>query len=423
MPVVGPPVPEGAVACAGDRIVDVGPAAALAARFRDAETEDLEDAIIVPGFVDAHCHLEWSLLEGALPPSGFGAWLGRLLSLRARMTPDDHRTAARHGALRALLAGTTTLADAGPTGAGAAAMGDLGLRGRVHLETFGTPAGDRARRAAAVVAERVAALDGDAGPGVRAGVSPHAPYSVGPELWRALLAEPGLGDRPWATHLAESEDEERAVADGEGPIADAFGDAGFTPARWAGRGGETTVARVAAAGGLRPGLVAAHCVRLGDEDPAALRAAGVGVAHCPRSNAYLRTGPAPVAALRRAGLAIGLGTDSPASGGDYDVRAEARACAGDLGPAELLCMATLGGAEVLGLAGEVGGLAPGLRADLVALRAAGPVGEPHRAALDPTTRVRVVVGAGQVLVSRGRPLAADAEAIDARAAEARERLW
>jgi 5-methylthioadenosine/S-adenosylhomocysteine deaminase len=131
-----------------------------------------------------------------------------------------------------------------------------------------------------------------------------------------------------------------------------------------------------------------------------------------------------VAALRDAGLALGLGTDSPASGGDYDLRAEARACAGgDLSAAEVLRLATLGGAEVLGLAGEVGGLAPGLRADLVALRPAGPVGEPHRAALDPAARVRVVIASGEVLVSRGRPLAADAEAIDARAAEARERLW
>jgi 5-methylthioadenosine/S-adenosylhomocysteine deaminase len=417
-------VPEGAVAWAGDRIVDVGPAAVLAARFRDAPTEDLEDAILVPGFVDAHCHLEWSLLDGVLPPAGFGEWIGRLLPLRARMTPDDHRVAARHGALRALRAGTTTLADSGPTGAGAAAMAALGLRGPVHLEAFGTPGEDEARRRAKAVAERVAALDSEAGPGVRAGVSPHAPYSVGPELWRALLAEPGLAGRPWASHLAESEDEERAVADGEGPLADALAAIGFTPGRWEGPEGETTVARVARGGGLRPGLVAAHCARLGGEDPATLRAAGVGVAHCPRSNAYLRNGPAPVAALRDAGLALGLGTDSPASGGDYDLRAEARACAGDdLSAADRLRLATLGGAEVLGVAGEVGGLAPGLRADLIGLRPAGPVGEPHRAALDPTTRVRVVVGSGEVLVSRGRPLVADAEAIDARAAEARERLW
>ncbi len=427
MPVVGPPVPEGAVACSGDRIVDVGPAAALAARFRTAPTEDLGDAILVPGLVDAHCHLEWSLLDGVLPPSGFGAWLARLLPLRARMTREDHRIAARHGALRALRAGTTTLADSGPTGAGAAAMAELGLQGSVHLEAFGTPAGEDARRAAGRVAERVAALDAD-DPGVRVGVSPHAPYSVGPGLWRALLAEPSLAERPWATHLAESEDEERAVARGEGPIAEAFAQAGFTPGRWDGPDGETTVGRVARGGGLRAGLVAAHCVRLAAGDPATLRAAGVSVAHCPRSNAHLQTGPAPLAALRGAGVALGLGTDSPASGGDYDVRAEARACArvhddDELAPAALLGLATIGGAEALGLAGEVGGLAPGWRADLVGLRPAGPVGEPHRAALDAGARVELVVASGEVVVSGGRPRATDAEATDTQAAEARERLW
>ena len=405
MPVAAPAVPEGAVACVGDRIVGVGPAAALTERFPGAAGEDLGDAILVPGLVDAHCHLEWSLLEGLLPPAGFGTWLGRFLPLRARIPLEDHRIAARHGALRALRAGTTTLADSGPTGSGAAAMAEVGLRGAVHLEAFGTPEGEDARREAASVAARVAALDAEAGPGLRVGLSPHAPYTVGPAFWRALDAEPELAGRPWATHLAESEDEDRVVARGEGPLAEAFAAAGFAPGRWDGAGGETIVARVARAGGLREGLVAAHCVRLGEADPATLRDAGVGVAHCPRSNEYLLTGPAPVAAMRAAGLAVGLGTDSPASGGDYDVRAEARACArvhgGGMAAAELLRMATLGGAEALGLGHEVGSLTPGKRADLVALRPAAPADDPAEAAMAAATAVGVVVASGEVVVSGG----------------------
>jgi 5-methylthioadenosine/S-adenosylhomocysteine deaminase len=131
--------------------------------------------------------------------------------------------------------------------------------------------------------------------------------------------------------------------------------------------------------------------------------------------------------MRSAGLAVGLGTDSPASGGDYDVRAEARACArvhgGALGADELLRMATLGSAEALGLDDEVGSLTPGKRADLVALRPAAPAGDdPAGAALAATTRVEAVIAGGEVLLSGGRPLLAAAEAIDARAREARERL-
>jgi 5-methylthioadenosine/S-adenosylhomocysteine deaminase len=420
-------MPGGAVACVGDRIAAVGPASEVAARYPGARTTDLGDAILVPGLVDAHCHLEWSLLDGALPPGRFGDWLGRLLPLRARMRPEDHRTAALHGALRALRAGTTTLADSGPTGAGAPAMADLGLRGAVHLEVFGSPEGEDARAAAAAVAARVVALESEAGPGIRAGLSPHAPYTVGPGLWRALMADPDLADRPWATHLAESGEEERVVGRGDGPLAAIFAEAGFAPGRWDGPEGATVVGRLARAGALRPGLVAAHCVRLGPGDPAALRAAGVSAAHCPRSNAHLRTGPAPLAALRAAGVAVGLGTDSPASGGDYDLRAEARACAlahGDAVSApELLRLATQGGAEALGLEGEVGGLAPGMRADLVALRPSGRVDDPHRTALDAGTRVGLVVTSGEVAVRDGRPLAVDAEAVDARADEARKRLW
>jgi 5-methylthioadenosine/S-adenosylhomocysteine deaminase len=169
-------------------------------------------------------------------------------------------------------------------------------------------------------------------------------------------------------------------------------------------------------------------VRLGAGDAAALSGAGVSAAHCPRSNEHLRVGRAPLGALRDAGVRVGLGTDSPASGGDYDVRAEARACvaAGAGGSpdwAALLRLATLGGAEALGLEGEVGTLTPGTRADLVALRPTGPVGDPHRAALDSATRVDLVVVAGEPLVSDGRPALIDAERVDARANESRERLW
>jgi cytosine/adenosine deaminase-related metal-dependent hydrolase len=420
------------VACVGGRIADVGPAAAMVGRFPDAPVADLGDAILVPGFVDAHCHLEWSLTDGLLAPDDFAPWLRRMLAVRARMTYDDHRAAARFGALRALRAGTTTLADSGPTGAGAAAMGEAGLRGAVHLEAFGSSEGDAARRVAVAVAERVAGLDADAGPAVRIGVSPHAPYTVGPALWRALAADPGLSERPWATHLAESEDEARVVADGEGPLAEVFADAGFAPGRWEGAGDETTVSRAARGGALRRGLVAAHCVHLGADDPATLRAWGVSVAHCPRSNEHLGVGRAPLAALRVAGVRVGLGTDSPASGGDYDLRAEAHACArvhadapapDRLDWAALLRLATLGGAEALGLEGEVGSLAPGMRADLVALRPSGPAGDPHRAALDAGTRVELVIAGGAVVVSDGHPAFVDAEAVDARANESRERLW
>ena len=187
--------------------------------------------------------------------------------------------------------------------------------------------------------------------------------------------------------------------------------------------------RLAGAGALRRGLVAAHCVQLSDGDPALLAQAGVGVAHCPRSNEHLQCGRAPLEALGEAGVPVGLGTDSPASGGDYDVRAEARACARIHGeaavqPEALLGLATIGGARVLGLDDEVGSLAPGKRADLVALRT-GPSSprDPWAAALAADTEVTTVVIDGAVALAEGRPTGIDAGEVKTAAIRARRRLW
>jgi 5-methylthioadenosine/S-adenosylhomocysteine deaminase len=277
------------------------------------------------------------------------------------------------------------------------------------------------------VATTIAELDSQAGPLVEVGVSPHAPYTVGPELWGALGARSDLSERRWATHLAESPDESLLLATGGGPLADLFARRGSAPGRWPGSGGP--VARLHDGGALRPGLVAAHCVQLQAGDPARLREARVAVAHCPTSNRRLRCGRLPIEALREHGVAVGLGTDSPASAGDYDLRAEARACgeahaAAELTPAELLRLATLGGAAALGLDDAVGTIEPGKRADLVAVARSGvaPAADPAAAALDPAAEVVLVMVDGRILLRDDTVLSLDRDAILAHAGEARDRL-
>ena len=119
------------------RIVALGAAAEMRAAHPEMTVRDLGARLLAPGLIDAHCHVEWSLLDGLLPPAEFADWLGRLLPMRMILTPADLETAARVGALRALGAGTTTVADSGPTGAGAGALAASGLRGLVHLEPSG----------------------------------------------------------------------------------------------------------------------------------------------------------------------------------------------------------------------------------------------------------------------------------------------
>jgi cytosine/adenosine deaminase-related metal-dependent hydrolase len=360
LPVGGPPIADGAVAVADGRIAAVGPSAELGAgeRFRDAA--------IVPGFVNAHTHLEYAVYAGFGDGLPFDRWLLDHVGRKRRLAGEDPIAIARLGAAECLASGVTTVGDASFTGAGAPACAEVGLRAIVYLEVFGESAGEidaqfepKRRRVEHALSHRVLL-----------GVSPHAPYSVSAELYRACL-DLGL---PVATHVAESAAEQDWLRSGEGAWAG-------HPAVLARPPGETAVRHLAAHGLLGPALVAAHCVKVDADAIALLAAHDVAVAHCPRSNALLGCGIAPLAELRAAGVRVGLGTDSPASTPSFDMFAEMRAAVltararaerpDALSAEDALELATLGAAGALGLEDEIGSLAPGKRADLTVVSLSG----------------------------------------------------
>jgi cytosine/adenosine deaminase-related metal-dependent hydrolase len=351
LPVEAPPLERGGVAVEDGRIVEVGPADEL-----DGERRDFPEAAIVPGLVNAHSHLEYAVYAGFGDGLPFGPWLHTHIERKARIGWEEFVAIAALGGAECLAAGVTTVADASFSGAAAVAADRLGLRAVVYLEVFGADPGR-----AEDLWQRVEALERDVGPLVRLGVSPHAPYSVSRELYRELRA---LG-LPLATHVAESDDETEYMLRGGGPIA-AVSD--VTPP------GTTSVRHLAAHGLLDSRVVAAHCVKVDEEEIALLAEHGAGVAHCPRSNALLGCGIAPLRALVDAGIRVGLGTDSPASTPSFDMFEEMRMAVyaarareerpDALSASAALELATLGSARALGLEDEVGSLAVGKRADL-----------------------------------------------------------
>lgn len=389
------------------------------------------DAILIPGLVDAHCHLEWALMGGLVPDARFGDWLGAFVHRTAGVTPADRKAAARYAALLALRNGTTTLADSGPSGFGAAAAGDAGLRAVVHMELFGRDTGSDAREKVMRHGEALLAARDAAGPRVQVGVSPHSPYTVGPELWAEALADPILGSGSVASHVAESPDEVMLLDEGIGPLVEAIRSVGRDPARWPG-GGPGVVSRLEAAGALAPGLVAAHCVQVDEGDAAILADHDVRVAHCPHSNSRLQCGDAPIEMLDALGVTVGLGTDSPASAGAYDLRDEARWAAEasarrGMRPvaSDMLALATMGSARVLGMEQQVGSLVPGKRGDIVAIRpfAGAPTeADPSLVALDPRSAVVAAWVDGQQVLGPDGSTRLDAPAIAADATEARQRI-
>lgn len=397
----------------------------------DVPVTDMGDAVLIPGLVDAHCHLEWALMGGLVPDARFGDWLGAFVRRTAAVTPDDRAAAARYGALIALRHGTTTLADSGPSGFAVRAAGDAGLRATVHMEIFGRDTGADAREKVMAHAEALLAARDAAAPRVHVGVSPHSPYTVGPELWAEVLGDPILGAGSVAAHVAESPDEVMLLDDGVGPLVDAIHSVGRDPARWPG-GGPGVVSRLEAAGALAPGLIAAHCVQVEEGDAAMLAEHDVRVAHCPHSNVRLECGDAPIEMLDALGVTVGLGTDSPASAGAYDLRDEARwaaeaAARRGMRPvaADMLALATIGSARVLGMDAQVGSLVPGKRADIVAIRpfeGAPLEADPSLVVLDPRSQVVAAWVDGEQVLDEHGATRLDTPAIVAAANEARERI-
>jgi 5-methylthioadenosine/S-adenosylhomocysteine deaminase len=390
VPVSSSPLAGGAVLVEGERIAAVGPAAELAAAHPAAERVDLPGCVLAPGFVNLHSHIEYAAYSGLGDGLAFGPWIASHRERTRRVGRDGLAAMARLGAAECLRSGVTTLVDASYAGATVAACSEAGLRAIVAIEAFGGDDAD-ATAVADELDARLAALAADAGPRVELGVSPHAPFTVALPLFTEMVARARARGMRVVTHLGESRHELDAMVRGTGVLAHMVGPFGRHPIR-----------ELAERGLLGPETVVAHAVHVDDDDIAALAASGAAVAHCPRSNAILGCGVAPVARLRAAGVRVGIGTDSPSSALTLDLFDElrsalllARASAGDpqaLSTAAALQMATLDGARALGLA-DRGALEAGMLADLVAVRLDGT---PFWPASDPVAAL--VLGGSPALV-------------------------
>jgi 5-methylthioadenosine/S-adenosylhomocysteine deaminase len=375
------------------------------------EVLELDEAILLPGLVNAHTHLELTGFEATAHRIAFPEWVRGIRRLKQARSEAEYRAAARRGVQDCWAAGITTVADTGDSGAVAPALADLGGSGLVYQEVFG-PHPDQLAESVAGLEERVRALQPFAGPRIRLGVSPHAPYTVSGPLFARVAAWAGERNLPLAVHVAESAAETEFVTRARGPFAEAWTARGIPlpgdpahqpPGRPVARSG-SPLEWLGSLGVLGPTTLCIHAINLSEEDIGWLRTTGAAVAHCPLSNARHGHGSAPLRALLDAGIRVGLGTDSVASVGTLDLFAEMRAAAAlaGLGPEEALALGTLEGARALGLEHEVGSLAVGKWGDLVALRSrAGGSPDPLPAVFDASpAEVLVTVCAGRVVYRR-----------------------
>ena len=368
LPISRPPLEQATVVEDEGRIAYVGPRSGAP----PGVDVDLGDVALLPGLVNAHTHLELTVMRGFLEDLEFRSWIVRLTRARRDVLSSDALIdSARAGIAEGLMAGITTYADTNDSGAPFHAMRAMGVRGISYQEVFG-PDPAQCADAVAGLRAKVDALRQDETALVRPGVSPHAPYSVSDALFEATATYARAEALPIAVHIAESEDESSLVQEALGGWADSHRARGLAVVPRAGspiRLLERT--RVLDA---RPLLI--HCVRADADDVRIIARHDCAVAHCPASNAKLGHGIAPLTELLHAGVRVGLGSDSVASNNRMDLLDEARlavlmqrARAGRpnvVSATEVLELATLGGARALGLEGEVGSLDVGKSADLAA---------------------------------------------------------
>jgi 5-methylthioadenosine/S-adenosylhomocysteine deaminase len=341
-------VSEGRVVASGS----LSAAAPLAVGDREVRLSGL----VMPGLVNCHAHSAMTVLRGAGEGLPLGRWLGEVIWPRERrLAPEDARLGMLVGAAEMLRGGVTTSVEMYFHAAAVAeAVIEAGLRALVFPAVAEAPGWERFGSAAEMVRSAVDLRHALAGEErVEVGLGPHAAYTLEDHTLRLVAETAAAEGMPVHIHVAETEHEGDAVA---------------------ARTGKTVPAHLASLGLLEGRTLAAHCVWLTDGDIALLAEHAVGVAHCPGSNGKLASGLAPVRALRRVGVFVGVGTDGPASNDNLDLWEEARLAllfarlrerdAGVLGVADALRMATSEAAAALGRE-DIGALLPGRRADMI----------------------------------------------------------
>ena len=396
-----------ALAVDGGRIVAIGAAAALAARFAPRERIQRPRHALLPGLVNAHTHAAMSLLRG-LPVRGpLMQWLNETIWPYERRSVNAQfvRSGTQLAMAEMLAAGITCFADMYYFPDEVARL----ARARHLRAVVGAPIVEARTPWAADADEHLdkAARLWDEyrdDPLIRPYFAPHSPYAVARPTFARLRRLIDQLDAPLAMHLHETQTE----------VQDSLAAHGGRPLTWLGDEGL-----------LRPGFSAVHMNWLSAEDIDLAARTGISVVHCPQSNQRLGSGTCPVGALRSAGVNVALGTDGAASAGALDLLAEARAACllasqsthepGALGAGEALRLATMGGAQALGLAGEIGSLSPGKAADVICIDlsapACQPVGDPADAIVYCAGRGAVtdVWVAGHAMLRDSRLLAFDPE--------------
>jgi cytosine/adenosine deaminase-related metal-dependent hydrolase len=362
-----PPIAGGALVLdADERIVAVGEASTLKQRYATARWQQ-ERAVLLPGLVNAHTHLELSALAGQVQAGrGFGPWVASLVEQRDQLTPDAIDEGIETAVAELLAVGTAAVGEVTNTLAAVGALGRAALLGRVFHEVYGMrrDVGEVMLGMAEQRRAEVAAWPDN----LSYAPAPHTPYTVHPEILCELVRRArSLGART-SLHLCEHAAERAYLRDGSGPFGEFLLARGSNVVDWSPPGMDP-IRYASAHGLLAPDVLCVHLADARPDEIALVAEAGAPVVLCPRSNLHIELKLPPLLELLNAGICPALGTDSLASSASLDVLQEARVLLErfpSVAPRTLIAMATRYGARALGLEDRIGMLAEGLAPGVLA---------------------------------------------------------
>ena len=386
LPISAPPISKGAVRVEGSEISAVGPASELTAQSGE-EVVDLGASTLLPGLINAHCHLDFTRFRGALSArAGFTEWIKKINALRRSFTKEDYVASIAEGFDMLAQNGCTTVANIEAFPELLPLLPVPPLRTWWFLELIDVRSrineDETLMGALSFFESHPEWLGGF-------GLSPHAPYTASVALYRLART---CGDKYGmlsTTHIAESIEEHEMFSHASGPLHDFIASLGRDNSD-CGQG--SALSHLVEHGVIGSNCIIAHLNYLQDYDYELVANSGASVVHCPKCHTYFGHAPFPMKALRSHGVNVCLGTDSLASNNSLDMRAEMREAQAlhGLGDRDVLEMVLLNGAKALGQAGKIGQISPGAQADLVSF--------PHEPAVD------VAMGEYQrVVQSRGEP--------------------
>ncbi len=376
IPVTSEPLVDSAILVRDGRIYDIGDADKMCTRWPDEEVRDFGTAAIIPGLIDMHTHLENSVLRGIVPDQPYISWIQSVREAGAKLDVHDWHSSAVLGALEALSAGVTCVCDISDTGASCSVMSKMGLRGIVYREVGAMDkrrVDDAMRMARNDIARWSELIDSSR---MKVGIAPRETYDCHPLVFTEAAAIAREEDIPLSIYVAESREEYDFIRYGSSALSLASPQnrrgfvevppwlpTGVSPVRYVENWGAFEADNV----------VAVHCVHVDNNDINKLKEHDVAIAVCPRCNAQLSMGVAPVADFLRSGLRVGLGTGYSVSTNASDIIKEMRVGlllnravnpGRFIATSTMLRLATIDAARALKMEDEIGSIEIGKCADM-----------------------------------------------------------